>query len=351
MHPNATNPKQLAVTIGILVAQLINFGTQYLRPYGWRVSLACGAIPALMLTIGALVLPDTPNSLVLRGRKEDGRKVLERVRGTSNVNVEYDDICEAVDVAKSIKNPYRTIVQRRYWPQLVITTLVPAFQQLSGINAIMFYAPQLFEATGASTNAALMSAAVTGIVNVMSTLVAVWLVDRAGRRFLFFQGGAQMIACEVAVGVLIHYNFTSPGNKHMANAILALICIYVAGFAWSWGPLGWLVPSEIQPLETRAAGTGLNTTVNFLFTFLIGQIFLTMLCSLKYGTFFLFGGFMLLATLFVLFCVPETKGVPIEEFNEVIMQKHWLWSRVVGNAPAVATTNGAAAAGTGAKAV
>lgn len=109
------------------------------------------------------------------------------------------------------------------------------------------------------------------------------------------------------------------------------------------GPLGWLVPSEIQPLETRAAGTGINTLVNFLFTFLIGQIFLSMLCGLKFGTFFLFAGFVLLMTLFVLFCVPETKGVPIEELNEVIVQKHWLWSRVVRGAPLPEGMAGAAA--------
>jgi MFS family permease len=81
---------QLAVTIGILAAQLINYGTQYLRPYGWRVSLAMGAVPALLLTFGAIILPDTPNSLVLRGHKEEGRRVLQRVRGTSHVDVEFE---------------------------------------------------------------------------------------------------------------------------------------------------------------------------------------------------------------------------------------------------------------------
>ncbi|GBF88955.1 sugar transport protein [Raphidocelis subcapitata] len=325
---------QLAVTIGILAAQLINYGTQYLRPHGWRVSLAMGAVPALLLTVGALILPDTPNALVLRGKKEEGRKVLQRIRGTEHVDVEFEDIVEAVNVASSVGNPYRTIVRRRYWPQLTITILIPVFQQLTGINAIMFYAPQLFEATGASTNAALLASVVTGVVNVVSTLVAIFLVDRAGRRFLFLEGGTQMIICEVVVGVLIHYNFKNPGNEAMAGAIVALICIYVAGFAWSWGPLGWLVPSEIQPLETRAAGMGIATLMNFLFTFLIGQIFLSVLCGLKYGTFFLFAGFVVIMTLFVLFCVPETKGVPIEELNEVVTQKHWLWSRVVKDAAA-----------------
>jgi hypothetical protein len=94
------------------------------------------------------------------------------------------------------------------------------------------------------------------------------------------------------------------------------------------------VPSEIQPLETRAAGTGINTFVNFMFTFLIGQCFLTILCTLKWGTFLFFAGFVVLMTIFVILAVPETKGVPIEELSEVILTKHWLWSRVAaGTAP------------------
>uniref|UniRef100_A0A383WEJ5 Major facilitator superfamily (MFS) profile domain-containing protein n=1 Tax=Tetradesmus obliquus TaxID=3088 RepID=A0A383WEJ5_TETOB len=324
---------QLAVTVGILGAQLINFGTQHIKPWGWRLSLAMGAVPSLILFFGSMLLPDTPNSLVQRGCSEDGRKVLQRIRGTDNVDVEFDDIVEAVRISASVKNPWRTITRRRYWPQLVISILVPIFQQLTGINAIMFYAPQLFQAAGHSAESALLSTVITGAVNVASTFVAIILVDRVGRRALFIEGGIQMLICEVVVGFLIKQNFETPGNDALASAIIALICLYVAGFAWSWGPLGWLVPSEIQPLETRAAGTGLNTFCNFLFTFFIGQLFLTLLCALKWGTFLFFGGFVLLMTLFVILCVPETKGVPIEELSEVIIHKHWLWSRVVAGAP------------------
>eukprot|EP00878_Enallax_costatus_P003747 GHUV01003963.1.p1 GENE.GHUV01003963.1~~GHUV01003963.1.p1 ORF type:complete len:430 (+),score=129.74 GHUV01003963.1:238-1527(+) len=256
---------QLAVTVGILAAQLINYGTQYVKPYGWRISLAMGAVPALILFFGSMMLSDTPNSLVQRGRPEDGRRTLQRIRGTDNVNVEFDDICEAVRVSRSVRNPYRTILRRRYRPQLVISVLVPIFQQLTGINAIMFYAPQLFQATGLGSEAALLSTVITGAVNVGSTFVAIAVVDHFGRRFLFIEGGIQMIICEVLVGILIKLNFESGVvNPAMANGIIALICLYVAGFAWSWGPLGWLVPSEIQPLETRAAGTGINTCMNFL---------------------------------------------------------------------------------------
>jgi hypothetical protein len=181
------------VTIGILGAQLINYGTQNIPVYGWRISLACGAVPALMLFLGSMCLSDTPNSLVQRGRADDARKVLQRIRGTEHVDVEYEDICEAVRIDQSIKtNPYKTITQRRYWPQLVITILIPMFQQLTGINAIMFYAPQLFESVGHSADDALLSTVITGAVNVGSTMVAIIIVDRWVRGMIGLNGGSRI---------------------------------------------------------------------------------------------------------------------------------------------------------------
>ncbi len=129
---------------------------------------------------------------------------------------------------------------------------------------------------------------------------------------------------EMAVGVT---------NVHLAAAIVAFICIYVAGFAWSWGPLGWLVPSEIATMETRSAGMSIATCVNFLFTFLIGQCFLSMLCTMKWGVFLFFLGIVVIMTIFVFFCVPETKGVPVEEIDVILMRKHWLWGPMMEGGP------------------
>jgi MFS family permease len=148
-------------------------------------SLAMGAVPSLILFFGSMLLPDTPNSLVQRGRAAKGRNVLEKIRGTDQVSVEMDDIVEAVRISAFVKNPWRTITRRRYWPQLIISILVPMFQQLTGINAIMFYAPQLFQAAGHTAESALLSTVITGAVNMGSTFVAIVLVDRIGRRVSF----------------------------------------------------------------------------------------------------------------------------------------------------------------------
>lgn len=109
---------------------------------------------------------------------------------------------------------------------------------------------------------------------------------------------------------------------------MLFICIYVAGFAWSWGPLGWLVPSEIFPLEIRSAAQSVNVSVNMLFTFFVAQVFLMMLCHMKFGLFIFFGFFVLVMTIFVFFMLPETKGIPIEEMVRV-WKSHSYWSRFI----------------------
>ena len=121
-----------------------------------------------------------------------------------------------------------------------------------------------------------------------------------------------------------------PGRlpRWYAIVVVLFICIYVAGFAWSWGPLGWLVPSEIFPLEIRSAAQSVNVSVNMFFTFVVAQVFLVMLCHMKFGLFLFFAFFVLLMSIFVAVFLPETKGIPIEEMNEV-WKTHWYWKRFV----------------------
>ncbi|KAM0977404.1 hypothetical protein ACFX13_020518 [Malus domestica] len=324
---------QMAITIGILVAGLVNFGTAKIKGgYGWRVSLALAAVPSLMMTLAAIFLPDTPNSILERGNPDKARKMLKKIRGTNNVDEEFQDLLDATDAAQKVENQWTNITEPRYRPQLVICILVPFFQQLTGINVIMFYSPVLFMTLGFGDEASLMSAVITGGVNVVATFVSILAVDRFGRRVLFLQGGVQMLLCQVAVGVMIGMKFGLSGvgsfTKTEANWILFSICAYVAAFAWSWGSLGWLVPSEICPLEIRSAGQAINVSVNMLFTFIIGQVFLSMLCHLKFGLFFFFGGFVIIMTIFIAFFLPETKNVPIEEMNRV-WKAHWFWGKYI----------------------
>ncbi|RVW19513.1 Sugar transport protein 7 [Vitis vinifera] len=243
--------------------------------WGWRLSLGLAALPAILMTVGGLLLPETPNSLIERGSREKGRRVLERIRGTNEVDAEFEDIVDASELANSIKHPFRNILERRNRPQLVMAICMPAFQILNGINSILFYAPVLFQTMGFG-NATLYSSALTGAVLVLSTVVSIGLVDRLGRRVLLISGGIQMVLCQA--------------------------------FGWSWGPLGWTVPSEIFPLETRSAGQSITVAVNLLFTFIIAQCFLSML-------------------------------FPIEEMI-FVWKKHWFWKRMVPGTPDVDDIDG-----------
>lgn len=189
---------QMAVTIGILIANLVNYGVSKMKHNGWRWSLGLAAVPALIMTFGAIFLPDTPNSFIQRGKHEKAKNTLQSIRGTQNVDEEFQDLLEASEVARQVKHPWKNIRKRQYRPQLVITLLIPFFQQLTGINVIMFYAPVLFKTIGFGDNSSLMAAVITGLVNVFSTFVSLLTVDRFGRRFLFLEGGGQMLICQVS---------------------------------------------------------------------------------------------------------------------------------------------------------
>ncbi|XP_062225081.1 hexose carrier protein HEX6-like [Phragmites australis] len=330
-----SNGFQLCVGLGSLVAQLVNFGTEKINGgWGWRVSLAVAAVPAGFLAVGALFLPETPNSLVQQG--EDRHKVralLIKIRGTDDEGVEneLDDIVAADRYKATARRGLKMMVsERRYRPQLVMAVMIPFFQQVTGINAIAFYAPVLLRTVGMGESAALLSVVVKQTVGVGATLASMFAVDRLGRRTLFLVGGAQMLVSQVMIGSIMATQLGDQGevSKACALVLITLIGVYQAGFGWSWGPLGWLVPSEIFPLEVRSAGQSIAVAVNFLLTTVVAQSFLAMLCHMKAGIFFFFAAWLVVMTAFVYLLLPETKGLPIEQV-ERLWGHHWFWKRFV----------------------
>ncbi|KAL0460332.1 UNVERIFIED_CONTAM: Sugar transport protein 8 [Sesamum latifolium] len=325
---------QWLVTIGILIANVVNYFTSNIHPYGWRISLGGAGLPAIFLGLGSLLIVETPTSLIERGKKEEGLRALKTTRGVDDVDKEYEEIVRATDNAKKVKHPFRNLIMKRSsWPQLFCGTILQVFQQFTGINVIMFYAPVLFQTMGLGGDASLLSAVITGSINVASTLVAVFGVDKFGRRKLLIQAAVQMLISQVFVGVILakHLKATNAIPMPFAYLTLFLICVYVMGFAWSWGPLGWLIPSEIFPLETRPAGFFFAVSTNMICTFIIAQAFLTMLCQMRSGIFFFFAVWIVVMGSFAVFLLPETKGIPIDEMNERVWKKHWFWRRFFKN--------------------
>ncbi|KAH7514019.1 hypothetical protein FEM48_Zijuj11G0044200 [Ziziphus jujuba var. spinosa] len=292
---------QFSITIGILAANLLNyFFAQIEGGWGWRLSLGGAAVPAIIISIGALCLPETPNSLIERNKYEEAKQQLLRIRGIPNVDDEFNDLIAASEASNEVKHPWATLLTRKYRPQLVFAVGIPAFQQLTGMNVITFYAPVLFKTIGFGSSTALMSAVISGTVI-------------------------------IGIGIAIKFGLSgNPGElpKWYASALVIFICIYVAGFAWSWGPLGWLVPSEIFPLEVRSAAQSVNVSVNMIFTFGIAQVFTALLCHVKFGLFLIFAFCLLVMSFFIYKLLPETKGVPIEEMG-VVWRNHPYWRKFV----------------------
>ncbi|KAK4431680.1 Hexose carrier protein HEX6 [Sesamum alatum] len=288
--------------------------------YGFQLCIGIGR---------AVFLPETPNSLIQQGRDDEKAKnLLQRIRGIDDVQEEFNGLIAANNASKTIKHPFKNIFQRKYRPQLVMSIAIPFFQQVTGINVITFYAPILFLTIGSGVSSSLLSTVVLGLVATSMTAVSSFVVDKLGRRAIFHAGGITMFITQMMIGGIMAAKLGEHGamNQGYNVLVVALICIYSCGFAFSWGPLGWLVTSEIFPLEIRSAAQSINVGVSFFCSAVISQTFLAMLCHLKYASFFFFGMWVALMTVFIYFLLPETKNVPIEKMDRV-WRKHKFWKR------------------------
>ncbi|ONK59899.1 uncharacterized protein A4U43_C08F12100 [Asparagus officinalis] len=326
---------ELSLSLGILVANLINYAAQKLHsPSNWRVSLSVAALPASFLALASsLFLPETPSSLLHRSSDLDKTsQLLKKLRGTDDVQAELSDLVSACSASKATAHPFRKMLAIKHRPQLIAAIALPFFLQVTGINAVNFYAPVVFRTIGFKESASLMSAVVTRVVATAFNCVAILAVDRCGRRRLLLVGGIQMLASLFLVGGILASQLGDHGSirKEYGYIILAIVCVYVAGFSLSWGPLAWLIAVEVLPLEIRSAGQSIAMAVGFLTTFVIAQGFLGMLCWMKWGIFFLFGGWVVVMTVAVYWFLPETKSVPLERM-EGVWREHWYWRRFVGD--------------------
>ena len=194
---------QLATSIGILIANIVNYVTRVDKQWEWNnyrghgISFGLLAFLAFLMPVGAKFLSETPNSLIQRGTKEKGREVLQKLRGTENVEAEFQDIVAASEFSSTVKRPFVSIFQKRNRPQLVMAILIPMFQSLTGINSLLYYSSILLLNTGFGEKASFYSSLMIGAALVLSALLSMAIVDRLGRRALLVSGGILMIICQV----------------------------------------------------------------------------------------------------------------------------------------------------------
>jgi sugar porter (SP) family MFS transporter len=299
---------QLAITAGILVSYLIDYGLS--GSGDWRLMFGLAAVPAVLLFVGMLFQKESPHWLIRQGREDEARQVLRRVRNEGDIE---DEIREVREVSQQ-EGSYRDLISPRVRPLLMVGVLLAVFQQITGINTVIYYAPTLLQGAGLGDNAALLANVVNGCVNVGMTIVAIWLLDKAGRRPLLLSGTAGM-----AVGMaIVACSFLGGSDLHGALAIVAIVglLIYTGSFAIGLGPVFWLLIAEIYPLRIRGAAMSVASMANWGANFIVTISFLTLLSAIGgVGVFFLFGFLTLVALTYFWKKVPETKGRSLQEIE------------------------------------
>jgi sugar porter (SP) family MFS transporter len=300
---------QLAITAGILVSYLIDYGLS--GSANWRLMFGLAAIPAVLLFVGMLFQKESPHWLIRQDRIDEARDVLKRVRNDDDdIDGEIHDVQEVSRKEAGV----RELLSPSIRPLVYVGVLLAVFQQITGINTVIYYAPTLLQGAGFGSSAALLANVVNGAVNVGMTIVAIWLLDRAGRRPLLLSGTAGM-----AVGMAITAcAFLGGENLHGALAIVAIIglLVYTGSFAIGLGPVFWLLIAEIYPLRIRGAAMSVATMANWGANFVVTVSFLTLLNAISgVGVFFLFGFLTLVALAYFWRKVPETKGRSLQEIE------------------------------------
>jgi sugar porter (SP) family MFS transporter len=302
---------QLLITVGILVSYLVDYSLADGEHWRWMLGLA--AIPAVVLGLGMLWLPESPRWLVKSGRNELALAVLRRIRRPDEAEGELNLI---LSQPHEREGNWSEALAREFHPALIIGIGLAIFQQITGINTIIYYAPTIFQLAGLGTAAqSILATAGVGAVNVIMTIISLRLLDRIGRRPLLLTGIAGMTVSLITLG----WVFRVPESPATSWLAVASVMTYVAAFAISLGPIFWLLISEIYPLRVRGVAMSIATMSNWAFNLVVALTFLILLNSLGPAqTFWMYAVLSVAAFLFSYRFVPETKGRALEEIHAQI---------------------------------
>ncbi len=303
----------LAITTGIVVAYLVDYAFSGNKE--WRYMFGLAAIPSIGLVIGMWVLPDSPRWLVSKSKVKEATLVLQRVRTGSDVTPEITDIQKSME--KQGKGGLKGLFQHSLKMPLIVGLGLAIFQQITGINTVIYYSPTIFKFAGinGAGPAILAGAGLTGLMWCFHVL-AIFLIDRAGRRPLLLTGVAGQVIGLAILGATFQFPQLANFKSYVAIGGLS---IYVACFAFGLGPIFWLLISEIYPLKVRGAAMSTVTVTNWAMNLIVALTFLSLVSVLGQAfTFWLYGLIAIGAWIFFYKFVPETKGKTLEEIEE-----HW----------------------------
>ncbi|MBU1037948.1 MAG: sugar porter family MFS transporter [Candidatus Omnitrophica bacterium] len=304
---------QLMITFGIVVSYLVDYMLST-GESGWRWMFGLGAIPAIVLVLGMIALTESPKWLVSKNRIEEARKALARTMSPDKLSEEIKTIQNSLDAKPS---SWKDVLAPWVRPTLIVGIALAFFQQLTGINTIIYYAPTIFEFAGFSSHKVSILATVgVGVVNVLMTIVAIWFIDRIGRKPLLYIG---MTGMAISLGIL-GLAFYMPQMAEALKMLTVLsVVLYIASFAISLGPIFWLIISEIYPLGVRGRAMSIATLANWGFNLVVASTFLTFIDKLgKAGTFWLYAVICVTGLIFCYLYVPETKGRSLEDIENFL---------------------------------
>jgi SP family xylose:H+ symportor-like MFS transporter len=272
--------------------------------------LLSGAVPAALFLLLLALVPETPRHLVMKGRKEKAHDVLRRLSSESEAQKVLKDIDASLHETSGSFLSFG-------WLVIIVGIMLSLFQQFVGINAVLYYAPLMFKNMGASTDASLLQTVIVGIANVVFTLVALVTVDRWGRKPLLILGALVMAVSMITLGTLF-------ATGHVGTVALVAVVGYIGGFAVSWGPVVWVLLSEIFPNSIKGSAMAIavcaqwlaNLFVSWTFKILDGNSVLNAMFNHGFA-YWIYGAMSVLAALFVLKFVPETKGRTLEDIQHL----------------------------------
>jgi MFS transporter, SP family, sugar:H+ symporter len=315
---------QLMIVVGILAAFIVN---AILASSGdWRLMLGLAAVPSLILLAGMFSMPETPRFLVHHGEEEEAREVLEDVKQEGSPKEDHPDrkIEEIRDVDQQEGGGLRSILNERWVrPALVVAIGLAVFQQLIGINTIIYYAPTTLTSVGFKPEDAIYLNLIIGVLNVAMTIIAIRIIDRVGRKPMLLTGLVGMVASLAVLGVASEV-LAKPDSPGDPAAIVTFVCLasFIVSFAATWGPAVWVMLPEVLPLRVRGTAMGVAVCLHWFANFLVSQSFPIFLDKWGAGPVFLgYAGIGVLAFVFVKALVPETKGRSLEQIEADLQQK------------------------------
>jgi sugar porter (SP) family MFS transporter len=304
---------QFAITIGIVLAYIFDYLLIGFGENAWRYMLVVpGVFGILYLFFLVTKFPESPRWLLAHGKKDAAIKVLTNIGGQSLVTTELPEMEKAlIAEQKKEKMSFGELFKGKTGKIVLIGTLIAALQQITGINAVIMFSPEIFKAAGSAQGDSVMQAMIVGLVNFLMTIVALWLVDKRGRKTLLLWGAVGMI---VSLAYLT-FEFAKP-VQNGAGVLVALL-VYISFFAASFAPVMWVIISEIYPNRIKGLAMSFSTAVSWLCTFLTIYFAPVIQGSLGLSYLFgIFGVFSIIAFVFVKIWIPETKGKSLEQIEQ-----------------------------------